>query len=141
FPPAAGDRGRTRWRSAGGRLRDWPDHRDLPDELASFSLLKTENRPSLSGRFSCPVWAATRRQASLHILSLPASPCRPMFAGLIAGRVRVLTVSLSRYMVIRELACCRSPGRFSPAAGPLQGPRLAKAPKALRAHHQVIEHF
>jgi hypothetical protein len=39
--------------------------------FSPFSGLKTENRPSLSGRFSCPVLGRARRQASPHILSLP----------------------------------------------------------------------
>jgi len=41
--------------------------------FSAFSALKTENRPSLSGRFSCPAVGRARRQASASILSPPGS--------------------------------------------------------------------
>jgi len=41
--------------------------------FSAVSALKTENRPSLSGRFSCPAVGRARRQASASILSPPGS--------------------------------------------------------------------
>ena len=62
---ALGSRERTRQRAytTEGGDRRWQLG------FSAFSALKTENRPSLSGRFSCPAVGRARRQASPCILS------------------------------------------------------------------------
>src|SRR5438067_13812992 len=52
---------RTDARQRDGEMRAYLPERRLPREelgFSRFSRQKTENRPSLSGRFACPLWAA-----------------------------------------------------------------------------------
>src|ERR1700676_67061 len=71
LPPVRGTRGRALVRNERKQRAYTNGTSELRWELgfSGFSPLKTENRPSLSGRFSCPAVGRARRQASGSILS------------------------------------------------------------------------
>ena len=124
-------------------MRAYLPERRLPREelgFSRFSRQKTENRPSLSGRFSCPVWAAPAgRRARLF------SHAEAFVAGLIADAVAAvlhyLTTALSAFYIwVRRLL--PELGSFLSGSRPgLEGAGFAQAPKALGADHQMIKDF
>src|SRR5437016_8357266 len=75
-----------------------PDKRLPREELgfSRFSRLKTENRPSLSGRFSCPVWAAPAGRRA-RLFSHAEASVTVLIADSLAAVLPYLTTALSAF--------------------------------------------